>query len=82
MTNSLRERVAMAIHTETTQIPGKVPHECDYAAADKTIEIYARLITFVKSVADGATYDTMDAGECLSLSYKSQAQDIVEEEKL
>jgi hypothetical protein len=38
MLNSLRERVAMIIHKETTQIPGKEPHECDYTAADAVIE--------------------------------------------
>lgn len=34
---SLRDRVAMIIHTETTQIPGKEPHECDYSAADAVL---------------------------------------------
>ena len=38
MSAPLRERLAMVIHKETTQIPGPTPHECDYAAADAVIE--------------------------------------------
>lgn len=37
MSDTLRERMAMVIHKETTQVPGPVPHECDYAAADAAI---------------------------------------------
>ena len=37
MSETLRERMAMVIHKETTQIPGPIPHECDYAAADAAI---------------------------------------------
>jgi hypothetical protein len=29
--------VAMIIHRETTQIPGKEPHDCDYVAADAVL---------------------------------------------
>ena len=37
MLKSLRERVAMIIHQETTQVPQKEPHECDYTAADAVL---------------------------------------------
>ena len=36
----MRDRLAMAIHLATTQIPSKTPHECDYDAADVVMAIY------------------------------------------
>src|SRR5208282_5681282 len=38
MIKSLRERLAMIIHTETTQAPSQTPHECDYTAADAVLK--------------------------------------------
>jgi hypothetical protein len=46
--NELRERVAMAIHIETTQIPERQPHECDYSAADAVIDIFGKELDLFK----------------------------------
>jgi hypothetical protein len=37
-----REELAMAVHVATTQRPEKVPHECDYDAADAILPLLVR----------------------------------------
>ena len=68
--NEFRLKVAEIIHKETTQIPQKFPHECDFQAADEVLDATAN---FIESLLELLGEDTT-ASDGYRLACKDNAR--------